>query len=389
MPRPPKICTVEITKTKRPGYRFAASIYGPDGGRERRYFRTRQDAERLRATKMKDWAAPGMHLDLEPAEKEAVRLARRVGLNLLEVVRKAVADASWGNQSMPLSKAAEKLMESLKNSGRSLRHEQGMRAILMMAIQRWGDVLVSQVTSDMVSDLVFGPQGISGVTRNNYRSRISVFFSWAAEQGWCASNPALKVKAPRHKAYADEIGILSPAQARDLLAAVAEMAPALLPATAIGMFAGLRSAELQRLTWDEVWLSRGVIVVSAGKSKTKTRRLVTIHPPLAAILEPLIPADKTGRVWPQRKWRTTWDRAIKRAGWRGDAQYPPVANPNDPPWPRNALRHSFVSYHVAGFQDSGRTALEAGHTQQMLFRHYRELATEDEAAEFWTAGFLD
>jgi len=32
---------------------------------------------------------------------------------------------------------------------------------------------------------------------------------------------------------------------------------------------------------------------------------------------------------------------------------------------------------------SARTALEAGHTEAMLFAHYRELVTPEQAAEFW------
>jgi hypothetical protein len=52
-------------------------------------------------------------------------------------------------------------------------------------------------------------------------------------------------------------------------------------------------------------------------------------------------------------------------------------------WPRNVTRHCFVSYHLAGFQNAGKTALEAGHSEQMLFAHYRELVTPEAAAEYW------
>ena len=53
------------------------------------------------------------------------------------------------------------------------------------------------------------------------------------------------------------------------------------------------------------------------------------------------------------------------------------------PWPRNAARHSFVSYHLAKFGSAAKTALEAGHTEQMLFAHYREIVTKEAATEFW------
>ena len=52
-------------------------------------------------------------------------------------------------------------------------------------------------------------------------------------------------------------------------------------------------------------------------------------------------------------------------------------------WPSNVTRHSFVSYHLAKFENAGKTALEAGHSEQMLFAHYRELVTGERAEQFW------
>ena len=51
-------------------------------------------------------------------------------------------------------------------------------------------------------------------------------------------------------------------------------------------------------------------------------------------------------------------------------------------WRQNALRHSFISYRVAETGDVARTALEAGNSPKMIFRHYREVVTED-AAKVW------
>ena len=46
---------------------------------------------------------------------------------------------------------------------------------------------------------------------------------------------------------------------------------------------------------------------------------------------------------------------------------------------RNALRHSFCSYRLALTQNANQTALEAGHSADILFKHYRQLCTEAEA----------
>ena len=53
------------------------------------------------------------------------------------------------------------------------------------------------------------------------------------------------------------------------------------------------------------------------------------------------------------------------------------------PWGKSVTRHTFVSYHLAQWKSAAATALEAGHTEQMLFNHYREIVTPEVAAAFW------
>ena len=65
---------------------------------------------------------------------------------------------------------------------------------------------------------------------------------------------------------------------------------------AIGGLAGLRTAELLRLDWADVWRVPGHIEITAGKSKTRQRRLVEICPALAAWLEPFRTLT-TGKLW--------------------------------------------------------------------------------------------
>jgi hypothetical protein len=52
-------------------------------------------------------------------------------------------------------------------------------------------------------------------------------------------------------------------------------------------------------------------------------------------------------------------------------------------WKQNVLRHSFISYPLAEIQDVNSVALEAGNSPQMIFRHYRELATPEQAATWF------
>jgi len=141
-----------------------------------------------------------------------------------------------------------------------------------------------------------------------------------------------------------------------------------LPYWAIGAFAGLRRAEIERLDWKEVDFDGLIIEVKAAKSKTSSRRLVPIQDNLRAWLAPY--RTHTGCVCPvnlQRKINDDRDRSKLRAD-----------------WPQNALRHSFGSYHLARFNDVARLALEMGNSPAMIFKHYRELVRPKDAERYWS-----
>ena len=52
-------------------------------------------------------------------------------------------------------------------------------------------------------------------------------------------------------------------------------------------------------------------------------------------------------------------------------------------WPRKVLRDSFISYRIAIVQSADQVALEAGNSPSIIFKHYRELATEDLADQWF------
>jgi len=53
-------------------------------------------------------------------------------------------------------------------------------------------------------------------------------------------------------------------------------------------------------------------------------------------------------------------------------------------WPKNALRHSFASYHLAQFNDAAALSLQLGHTSpHLVFKHYRQVVRPKEAARYW------
>ena len=158
--------------------------------------------------------------------------------------------------------------------------------------------------------------------------------------------------------------ILSPEQVARLLEVAAEE---MLPYWAIGAFAGLRSAELERLAWRDVHFDEKVIEVPALSSKTASRRFIKIRPNLMAWLKPY--QKKHGLICPigLRK-RLEADR--KAAGFTS--------------WPVNSLRHSFASFHLARFRNAKDLALELGHMRpDTLFRFYHQRVKRPAALKYW------
>ena len=52
-------------------------------------------------------------------------------------------------------------------------------------------------------------------------------------------------------------------------------------------------------------------------------------------------------------------------------------------WPHDCLRHSFCSYYLAAHENAAKTAMQAGHTESILFKHYRKLVKKEQAEKFW------
>ena len=52
--------------------------------------------------------------------------------------------------------------------------------------------------------------------------------------------------------------------------------------------------------------------------------------------------------------------------------------------PKNCLRHSFATYHVALHRDPGKTALILSHrNQEVLYQHYLGIATKEQAERYF------
>jgi integrase len=349
-------------------------VYRQGGKRQARYFRDQKSAKEFANQKQVELINEGRkHGEITDEERRAVLAARELeghlsesgiaGFALKDAIDHYSAHLKALSTSRTVQKAAEELIELREAEGKSRAYIADLKCRLLRFARAHKGRLAASIRTAEINAWVLGIK-CAPRTRNNYRRVIHNLFSFCVSQGYAASNPvtqAAKVKVPPAP-----IGILSVSEAHRLLLACRQD---ILPAVAVGLFAGLRREEIARLDWKEVDLDRGHIEVKAAKSKTARRRLVKISTNLSAWLAPH--RQLAGPVRPSHPpYRRCFAEAVKEAGIER--------------WPSNALRHSFASYHLAFHQDAAATALQLGHTEsRTLFAHYRELVHSEDAKAFW------
>jgi integrase len=341
-----------------------------NGKRSRKFFKAKAEAKTYADLKNNELLKHGIaHAEFDSRLRDMAQDCA----DALGVFGKTIKDATdffiahlkASEKSCTAAELVKELVAAKEKDGASVRHVGDLRVRLDKFAEKFDGKMVATITSGEIDDWLRS-LNVSPVTRNNFRRLVVLMFNFAIGRGYATSNPAektAKAREPKSKP-----GILSVEQANALLE---NAAPEILPYMAIGLFAGLRRAEIERLDWSEVDFDSGQIEVTAEKSKSKVaNRFITIQPNLREWLLPL--RKLRGNVTPQDRFE--FRRLFEQV--RKDAD---IAD-----WPENALRHSFASYHVAHFKDAKALALEMGHTDSgMLFNHYRALVRPKEAERYW------
>jgi integrase len=209
------------------------------------------------------------------------------------------------------------------------------------------------------------------VTRANYRRHLCMFFKFAIQRQYVQRNVADAIP----KVSTDETlpTIFTVEETQRLMRNVSDVVPQMEPYFAIGLFAGLRPNELECVDWEHVDLDKQRITVRPEVAKKRRQRYVEISDNLLGWLLPH--RKQRGRIFFSRYW---FDKA--RGVHRNNKNLEPIV-----PWSGDVMRHSYGSYHLAMHEDGARTSLQMGHTTQgILFEHYRNLVTKEDAEAFWS-----
>jgi integrase len=385
-------CVVKFGSATVPVYRMDSGgrqrftiAYYRDGKRLRQVFSSLDDAKKEALLVAQRIQSGMQHMtDLKPQDRETYLAARQmadeVGLPLVfamedylrarkmagtESLASMAADyhKHFGNvtRRAAVPEVVTQLLLSRKQDGSGTRHLAQLRSVLNRFAAAHPREILDVTSSDI--DAWLRGLNVSPSSRNSMLLYVNILFSFALEQNYLPEGkPTPSSQLRKVKVKSGDIEIFTPGDFRKVIHA----APVhLIPLLAISAFSGIRMAELARLDWTAVDLDRRLIEIRAGQAKTASRRLVPITDNLAAWLQPL---PRRGRVIMSGeliKEATGLARALKIE------------------WPRNVLRHSFISYRIATVKSADQVALEAGNSPSIIFKHYRELVTEEQADEWF------
>ncbi|MSU73016.1 MAG: hypothetical protein EXS43_11860 [Opitutus sp.] len=337
------------------------------GKRTRKFFRTQRTAAAwLRKTqaRMKNEGEVAIHMP-ERLRIDALACAAKLkpyDKTITDATDHYLAHLAMVSRSCTVQALIVEFMAAKTQDGASERYLKDLRNRLAIFEVDFGAANAGEALPNQIDDWLRSLKG-AAQTRNNYRTILRTLFEYAVSRGYAKENVVAKLAKAKVVRGAPEI--FTPAQMQSVL----EKAPRdFIPYLAIGAFAGLRSAEIERLDWSEIDLTGKLIHIKAEKSKSAQRRLVVISKNLLAWLAPY--SRKEGLVADPERVRVARAKICEAA---------------KIVWPANVLRHSFASYHLAYHQNAAATAAELGHASPaMLYKHYRELVKPDAAAQWWS-----
>lgn len=376
------------------GFQFVLAWRGPDG-RKRRTISNEADAlaeARLKAEQLDMGRTEGA--EMSRADRDELAAARHaVGdVPLLAAVKEwakarelckgsiIAAAESWASRNateiVPITvrKAIDTMIAETEKAGHA--GERTYRAKLDPLAAHFGEkAYLHVITTGQLNAYLH--QWSDPVTRNDIRKRAVTLWRWARDAGHLPEGAPLAIeRTKRSKERANPIGIIGASAFAELLTWTRANYPEKLAAVVLAGFCFIRVDEIHGKrenrdrcqVWEDVFLDRGYVRVSAAKENTPAWRHVPLCPAAIEWLK-LTPKD-------ERKGRVCAPAALeilrvmaKRAGLK---------------LPKNALRHSGISYRIEVTQNKPQVALEAGNSVKEIDRRYR-VPVERAEAEAWFA----
>lgn len=334
---------------------YMAYVYNHDT-RIRKCFKSFRDAEAYILAVESNIALP----PLTSAQIIDAQLAYRdlpQGLSLQDVVKDYIRTRPKISSSIKLSQLSAEYFQAKSMRDATI---QSYRVIINKVVSALGDRFLHEYSVDECKMLVQNQPSphIAALIKRI----MHALWAYAIQQDMCTSN--IWDKIGTIKLPDKPIEILTVPQAQMLIDAIVSNHPQLVGYYAVGLFAGVRPTELQRITQDNI--RDGYLYLDGSVTKTKLTRSIKIADNLQQWL------GKYEYYAPRRRQLVRSHATICNALNIGE-------------YPKDVLRHSYASYLYELTRDAPLVAAELGHTTTtMLFKHYRALAPAGSGAEYFS-----
>lgn len=232
----------------------------------------------------------------------------------------------------------------------------------------YGDLSPKDIGADEIENWIHSLNWCTRTVWNHY-AQARQFFRWKGVRSIVPITPFLDVDAPDKTDADARRQIYTVEEMEHLL--THDVDPWAKCKIVLGGFAGLRTCELARMTYESIDAEFDEIVVTKEQSKqgkAMRPRSVTLQP---AVLRHL-PMGTGSLIGESKEWRCH----------RGMPEETKIDGDRMRP---NAFRHSFASYHLAHFRDALKTAFEMGHTSsKLVYETYANAVSRRDAARWWS-----
>ena len=367
--------------------------------RQRKKFTSKADAELHADTVYQGSRTQGADFFslTDQQRREAVSVLPKLeaaGLSLSEAVNFAIDHLRPAGGRKSMSEVAEEVVESKK-----MRYERGdlrerSYRDFRHRVNRFGasftELPVYEVTVNHVKDWLVSLDHKSPRTTRNDLAALAEVFKYAKQKRYLAIDPLDHLTDVDRKELCGrnnegrEPSILTLNEAERLLTtAQANPELELLAAVTLGLFCGLRTEEIKRLSWKDVHMDTDQPVVTISAAIAKKRRIRHVDIPANALKWLTLANKQTGQIalnTHYNDFQKRFRKLLKLAGWGLKKEGRWVSG-----WKTNALRHSFGSYHYAMTGAPLETSRLLGHTSndQVLFDHYRALSTKADGKAYF------
>jgi integrase len=242
-----------------------------------------------------------------PLDVAAIQFARSMADGNGSVASVQSAQSPPAVKALPVAEVVDELLAIKKAKGRSHLYLADLRIRLTRFAKALDRPLCEITSSDI--DKFLESLEISARSQNNFRAVVGTLFRFGQSRGYVGRDHPGVSHVDKASHAAQDVQVFTPEELVKLMRAAKDK---LVPAIAIGAFAGIRSEELKRLTWEDVHFKEGHIEIRSAKSKTKVRRLIPIQKNLKVWLLPH--AQEAGIVVPFSNLALQFGKLARRAG---------------------------------------------------------------------------